>query len=1148
MTDKMKASDKAKIWIHGAIIEKVSSKGLPSCHVAAYDHDSYDKKHLLGEAISHANGEFSLCIKNLDFLNLVNKKTWEGGANTYLVIKNRFGREGKKLGPFSGPQRFEPMLICIERQPDLERPYSPPPTDPFTNLKAFYGKELDACRKLGINQLGILLREDLEVISRKTNLPISSLEVMRLHTEMSNIKGFDKNSAIALVNAGIKSRGKLTSSPVYVLLEAIGNARKRGVINQNFNPTPAVIYSWIAHAKGFDETTYSKLMNSKRLQDDWQSIVDKIHESTPNVQVLNIRELINPLIRGVTAYKARALMESVGISDLYRLGRLIVDGDRTIDSGVYIAHPKPEYEIPGLKNLQKLLDTDIRTSILKLGGGFKKDGPINILPDSIHVPSAAEASYQTNESVIIASTIEFNGILRIGANINALTIIAEEIHCADFGLISWEGRTILPVDRPSFSKADRGVPDNEPTVYIPTDGDVNGRDGGNGSNGANGDVGFPGDILGLPPDLTIYVQRIIGNLPQILLDGRPGGRGQAGQDGGDGGNGARGKHAASSAVRCTRPAGRGGNGGNGGNGGDGGSGGQGGSGGNLTIVTLDENLRLLPAKLNIDLRGGPGGLRGDAGRGGDGGGAGNGGASEGWCANGSSGDNGNRGRNGRGPLEYPDGYGPDQRFGPKGNAGQLIIQPITQIDWETQLTLPWIVRLQPQKAPVQTTVRIIARNITADILVRIAQQDISTVITPISIDIIAGVLEFLMPTGLEGGQVFIALQIRDGEVVIAESNEEDFIVTPAIHRITTHSKVHEIIGYQGLNQNTISDIINQTKNIEHTLPGTDDDIEGPLVLIGSGFSCGSQIRFGDRNLIPQFIRSDFLYFSLPGWDSNPFDSGGIAGLMSGSELKQVMVINPDNEISNSICVRLDIDIVVRVKAWIVVDEALIGAGTIATVGMPIPERDEKDIRSMFTQGESPDVRWSPHHIHVELIDEIGFAGVSSDYASSFPSPNDYSREEITEVFINRGYFEEGAVNFYFVDDIDDWSTHAYADSFDINPEAPESRTNKAGIVIFEDTPVIHGLSENLERNIAAHEIGHVFGLDHTCEDDPNFDSFFNRPCDEPNDTAFLMCPGTVTIGKIMDVIFEVGINNIGQYITADEGRKARKKARIWHHC
>lgn len=727
----------------------------------------------------------------------------------------------------------------------------------------------------------------------------------------------------------------------------------------------------------------------------------------------------------------RGLMEAGGVHDLSSLGAFRIRGPHRITPGYHIALPK---------TFLSSTDAIMRLSYLATrGGGFAKVKATTFAGEYLHI-----APNPVRDAVILGSVVDFleGGKLIIGQEVAKLVVITDEIRYGLINAIEFEGKDNIPrtpakvPDRPQVSRGGQAV--NSPAVYVPG----GNRFGRSGLRGVDGAPGRQGNNAEAAPSVTLFVKSVPHGLPTINLNGRRGGRGQDGQDGGHGEAGARGRESVSSAFWCETDVGSGGNGGDGGTGGQGGTGGAGGDAGTIKIFTTPPNLpRLLERQgIFIGITGGPGGSGGDGGGPGDGGEGGWVGHDTGWCDQ----DEGHAGRRG-----LTGAVGPRGEDGPNGHNGGFQVQPITEDDWNAAFTQPYLTRLEPSSGNAGQKIHVVGRNFTSLTKLMFAGQ----ALTPDNVDIARGTMEFTVPPKASGGvkQVSLSVPVPASPVLRELSNAVNFRVLPQISALTP------IRG----------------------LPGTEIQIKG------SGISAGANVQFGPRTFPATVLASTDLQFTLPDFDT--------IGMTAGPQ--NVTVVNPDGQSSNSMVFELETEIIVRVKAWRVLDSDDDGTG-----------RDADDIREIFDHEFSPSSIWDDHGILLNFDHNIGIARVSSDLADTWPaggSPDAQTAKDqlLTPAPSGERYFSAGAINFYFVNDIDDWTTHAYADQGSGDTPDPPP------VVIFEDTG---WLSVEDEAHVAAHEIGHVFGLPHTCSKDDQDASgtTFGRVCNENSDVDYLMYPKT----------------------------------------
>lgn len=979
-----------------------------------------------------------------------------------LTVSNRAGEVVHEASKVKSNSGCDPRVIEIDWNPESDRPVGPPMINPFKELRTQYRSELAAIERLGIDDKTSLLNANASELASVTGIPLQSIETIRLHADLAHAHGFSTEIAQALVAAGMSTRERLASVKPNEIIKALEASRKRGIPQPKKAPTPSTIYGWVGYAKGLDPMPFSSPMNLRKVLADSKKVTDRVSKLNPKAEIAIVSGLLNPFNRLQTMARIRGLMEAAGVHDLSSLGTFWIRGRRIIRPGYYVASKFSDL-LTGVVNFPLI------STLAASKGSFKKLKNASVLDDAIHlVPNPV------TDAVIIGSLVEFieDGKLIIGKEVTSLVIITEEILYSQLNEISYEesGRTPEPRAPMVPNRAATGTPRNDPNVYSPGSGD-RGRNGGPGSMGQNGGSGLDGDSLGPAPDVEIYVQRTPEGLPDIHLMGRRGGSGQPGQHGGHGSDGARGREASSGACYCHRGVGRGGDGGPGGPGGIGGTGGAGASGGSLTIGTLTENIAPLTTlrPLFVDIAGGPGGNAGDRGIGGEGGrGGAAGDDSWPWCDEEPS-RVGTKGPSG--------GDGASGTNGATGPAGSFKLQPITLSDWNALFNQPWIVRLEPWEGLAGAAVHAVARNITSDTVVIFDGIEI----TPTARDLVTGTLDFTVPTTASGGLNSVQLRLMgiNGQLF---SNTVSFRVKPELNAVTPNNGV----------------------------PGT------PIRLEGRGFASGAQVRFGGTTFPCTFVSGTVLSFTLPDHES--------IGMPAGT--KDVQVVNPDGRESGILTFELTLDIKVRVKAWRVFPDLWVGGG--GGFGGPGPGRDVDDVRDIFMESDTAGQVWAGHNIILEFDPNVGVAVVPADWAESWPIENvtKSENEDVLKAVDSAGnflHFDPGAVNFYFVSDIDDWTTHAYT--------YRGSSSSRQEFVIFEDTPL---LTDWEEAHVAAHELGHVLSLPHVCDDD-SAGTTFGRTCSQDYDRDFLMYPSTNFW------------TDEGNTVTVEEAKNARKAARLWHN-
>ena len=980
------------------------------------------------------------------------------GERFVVVVRNRFGLVIHRSPAMSGRYLLEPLDVRVADREQDDHPIPFSRPDIFEAFGRTFEAEARALRHAGIETFERFLDLDLAAFSRQHELSLERLTAFRLAAEAGAPDRLSADDARLLVAAGITTSDALAMRPAADVYRSVRRAQER-LPFEVATVDAARVMSWQMAARGW-RTTIQGELDSVSLASAFQPVAERIRVMNPGVSFIEL--MVSQLGRMQGIAEMRAIMEAGGVYDLSGLGPFRVRGTHRIGPGYHIATPRTV--------LSKVSAIDHLQRVVAKGGGFSKIKSSTFLNDHLHI-----LPNPVRDAVILGSVVDFleQGKLIIGREVAKLIVITEEIRFGVINAIEYEGRDSVPQtpakrpDRPQVSRGP-GQGLNSPMAYTPG-GNNNGRSGLRGPDGADGRQGFESEPA---PSVTLFVRSVPAGLPSINLNGRRGGRGQDGQDGGRGEDGARGRESVSSAFWCATDVGNGGNGGDGGNGGKPGQGGNGGRAGTIKVFATPDNLPGLLARPGVFI-GVTGGSRGEDGVGGEPGDGGQGGwvgNDTGWCDaddghEGAAGRVGNVGRRSeQDPVAAP------------GANGAFEVQAITDDDWNAAFTQPYLLRLEPSSGRAGQSIHVVGKNFTSLTKLLLDGQ----LVTATSIDVAKGTMEFTVPPGASGGVKVVSLSVPiPANPKLRElSNAVNFRVLPQLSAVTP----------------------------PRGLPGT------VVRLSGSGLSPGANVRFADRVFPTTVNAAGALQVTLPDFDT--------IGMSAGP--KTVAIVNPDGELSNELTFDLETEIVIRVKAWRVLDDDDDGTG-----------RDDDDIREIFDHEFSPTSIWNDHGIRLEFDRNIGIARVNSDLADTWPDSNTPEAaaarlQLLTPTPSGETFFVTGAINVYFVNDIDDSTTHAFAG------RGSASTANPPPVVIFEDTG---WLSVEDEAHVMAHEIGHVFGLPHTCANDDADapDTTFGRTCNENTDVDYLMFPRTNRFPP-----------DEGNALTAGEIRIAKSIARNLH--
>ncbi len=990
---------------------------------------------------SHIDGGFSIGIEAG-----ARRKIFQAGS-VQLSVDDRFGQPLTTVGPIPIEVAFQPIDLLVKIDPREDQPVAPVAQNPFESLAKSYEAEIGALRRADITNWASLAKADLEHLSRKLDMSTFRLEAFRLNAEMAAaVPLFDRDAAEILVAAGVKTVQDLAWSEPEALARRVGDAIASGKIEAP-TFTPIQVPSWIALARGWTIPHFVSEYTAEQIQSASKFLGIAIQNSNP-LEGLVAQILAEYWAQVTAASELRSIMSAAGISDLSALNPFVVRGPVNIGPGFHFSLPRSR---------QWMLDDGLHLPFLiQRGFDFDKVKAVRFTDYGVHIEPNP-----VTDAVILGPILQFiqNGELIIGSDVTSLIVVTDSIDYNLVHRIRYEDKDRLPAGRPPVQPRRPGPPRvfpfaNDRSVYTPDGHTDNGRDGLRGLDGVGGGGGFPAEPA---PSVKLYIKSAPNGYPDIDLNGRRGGRGQDAQDGGRGEDGAKGRESTGSFwLFCVSEVGHGGHGGDGGSGGPGGGGGLGGNAGSISIYAPMEAFNKIVTRpgMFLGMTGGPGGEPGQGG------------------APGAPGVGGDAGHDTAGCNAHPEWHGVDGAWGvggPPGNSGQtgrdgqISFTPISIDQWNAAFHFPFLLRLEPALGPPGTKVHVVAKNLTTLASLTFDRLDVGA-----SIDVPHDTADFTVPPGIAGGLKAVIMsvpQLGTGPGVpgltYGMSNTVDFRVTPKLAGISPASGV----------------------------PGQE------LVLTGDGFADGVQARFGGLALPLTRVDARTAKLTLPAWE----DIGLPAGV------QKVQVINPDAFTSEEIDFTLSLEYVVRMKAWRVYADGFVAGGGGLGGGPLGTGRDTSEIHNLLVDDTySPRNTWLPFGIRLELDPVIEDAFLPSPWGDgSVPLDGNPVAATLSSPGPGgRSYVDNGAINFYFVSDIDDASTYAFT-QVKFGKQPP--------YVVYEDTA---SLSTEREAKVASHEVGHALRLPHVCSRGPDaqdpstttFGRFCKTPASESADREYLMYP------------------------------------------
>jgi lysophospholipase L1-like esterase len=574
----------------------------------------------------------------------------------------------------------------------------------------------------------------------------------------------------------------------------------------------------------------------------------------------------------------KAILESLGVTDLSSLGNLSISGAVVPQPGLTVPDPNvlqgetifqsalkiapgandgedglPLEAAGGTARLLRVTPASLeRLSSTAITDGFRQDvglsdmdlATIDSIPQPPTVgPDAALASLAIIpiDTAYWAATwinLASNTMVVFKQPCRYLTIITEKLTVGSNVTFTWE-RTLPP--------SPQQLPKPAPKPRAPTPDGLWGVTGEAGTGGLPGSRGPDGKTA---PELEVWVLEMTG-YPGFDLGGQRGFEGGRGQDGGDGGAGSNGRPELYDFFGfCKSGPGNGGDGGPGGRAGDGGPGGNGGHGGRLALYAPQPVIAGYSKGFYISVDGGapgPGGIPGNPGLGGEKG-------QVGYYSKcppspdrprypGNSGPTGASGA--RGPDGQPGGHYPEASIG---------FHPIDADDFRRKLTEPAIMALSPNRVTQGNVVTVAGRNFSQGDIVLV--EGVAAATTVVS----DTMLTFEVPA-VQGGQRTAQVRQADGTL----SNRATLYVLP---------------------------VVNSAQESGRIAPGA------TVTLVGSGFAPGALVRVNEQEMPDViFIDPTRISFTL----LRPSAVGG----SSAGEQVSVKVVLADGTPSNEFTLVLD---------------------------------------------------------------------------------------------------------------------------------------------------------------------------------------------------------------------------------------------------